>query len=215
MKTIDYTLYLIADSGVVSPAKLPKAVAEAAAGGVTLVQLRAKSLPDSEFIALARQVKAVTDAYNLPLIINDRLDAALEIEAAGLHIGQSDLPAAKARERLGSGRILGVSAADAEEARLAALQGADYLGVGAMFPTATKRDARLVSLDELIRIRQAVSLPIVVIGGVDQKNAALFGPLGAAGAAVSSAILTAPDRTKAAAVLKGQFLKGIMPRLSD
>lgn len=215
MKTIDYTLYLIADSGVVSPAKLPKAVAEAAAGGVTLVQLRAKSLPDSEFIALARQVKAVTDAYNLPLIINDRLDAALEIEAAGLHIGQSDLPAAKARERLGSGRILGVSAADAEEARLAALQGADYLGVGAMFPTATKRDARLVSLDELIRIRQAVSLPIVVIGGVDQKNAALFGPLGAAGAAVSSAILTAPDRTKAAAVLKGQFLKGIMPQLSD
>lgn len=215
MRTIDYTLYLIADSGIVSPAKLPKAVAEAAAGGVTLVQLRAKSLPDSEFIALARQVKAVTDAYNLPLIINDRLDAALEIEAAGLHIGQSDLPAAKARERLGSGRILGVSAADAEEARLAALQGADYLGVGAMFPTATKRDARLVSLDELVRIRQAVSLPIVVIGGIDQKNAALFGPLGAAGAAVSSAILTAPDRTKAAAVLKGQFLKGIMPRLSD
>ena len=141
----------------------------------------------------------------MPLIINDRLDIALAVDAAGLHIGQSDLPAAVARRILGPDKILGVSAAEPEEAKKAQEEGADYLGVGAMFATGTKKNTRPVSMEKLAKIRREVSIPIVVIGGVNETNCAQFKGTGVDGLAVVSAIIAKPDIEEAARNIKRIF----------
>ena len=148
-RMIDYNLYLVTDRPLLGDRDLQQSIEAAILGGVTIVQLREKDLSTLEFFNLATQIKAVTDSYQVPLIINDRLDIALAVDAAGLHVGQDDLPAVIARRLLGADKILGVSATTLEEAIKAEVEGADYLGIGAIFPTDTKKDARNVALDNL------------------------------------------------------------------
>ena len=201
----DYTLYLVTDRQLMSCDSLTEAVEQAILGGCTMIQLREKELPSLEFYNQAVAVKQVTERYHIPLIINDRIDIAMAVQAAGVHIGQHDLPAATVRKVIGENMLLGVSASSIAEAIQAQQDGADYLGVGAMFPTGTKTDAESVSMEELQKIRTAVSLPIVVIGGINKGNAGRFEPMGIDGLAVVSAIIAQSDIKAAAAELKDLF----------
>ena len=201
----DYTLYLVTDRQLMSCDSLTEAVEQAILGGCTMIQLREKELPSLEFYNQAVAVKQVTERYHIPLIINDRIDIAMAGQAAGVHIGQHDLPAATVRKVIGENMLLGVSASSIAEAIQAQQDGADYLGVDAMFPTGTKTDAESVSMEELQKIRTAVSLPIVVIGGINKGNAGRFKPMGIDGLAVVSAIIAQSDIKAAAAELKDLF----------
>ena len=202
----DYSLYLVTDRMLMSTKTLGEAVEQAVIGGCTMVQLREKEISSLDFYVLASEMKKITDRYGIPLIINDRIDIAMAVGAAGVHIGQKDIPADIARKVIGKDMLLGVSAVSAAEAVNAAKAGADYLGVGAMFPTRTKPDAGFVSMEELGRIRKAVDIPIVVIGGISKENAMLFQPMGIDGLAVVSAVIAQPDIRKSAADLKSLFL---------
>ena len=202
----DYSLYLVTDRMLMSTKTLGEAVEQAVIGGCTIVQLREKEILSLDFYVLASEMKKITDRYGIPLIINDRIDIAMAVGAAGVHIGQKDIPADIARKVIGKDMLLGVSAVSAAEAVNAAKAGADYLGVGAMFPTRTKPDAGFVSMEELGRIRKAVDIPIVVIGGISKENAMLFQPMGIDGLAVVSAVIAQPDIRKSAADLKSLFL---------
>ena len=201
----DYSLYLVTDRMLMSTKTLGEAVEQAVIGGCTIVQLREKEILSLDFYVLASEMKKITDRYGIPLIINDRIDIAMAVGAAGVHIGQKDIPADIARKVIGKDMLLGVSAVSAAEAVNAAKAGADYLGVGAMFPTGTKPDAGFVSMEELERIRKAVDIPIVVIGGISKENAMLFQPMGIDGLAVVSAVIAQPDIKKSAADLKSLF----------
>lgn len=201
----DYSLYLVTDRMLMSTRTLGEAVGQAVSGGCTLVQLREKDISSLDFYALALEIKKITDSYGIPLIINDRIDIAMAAGAAGVHIGQNDIPADIARKVIGKDMLLGVSVSSAAEAVNAAEAGADYLGVGAMFPTGTKRDAKFVSMEELGEIRRMVDIPIVVIGGINSENAMLFRPMGIDGLAVVSAVIARHDIKKAAVHLKSQF----------
>ena len=201
----DYTLYLVTDRQLMSCDSLTEAVEQAMLGGCTMIQLREKELSSLEFYNQAVAAKQVTDKYHIPLIINDRIDIAMAVQATGVHIGQHDLPAAAVRKVIGENMLLGVSASSIAEAIQAQRDGADYLGVGAMFPTGTKTDADSVSMEELQKIRAAVSLPIVVIGGINKGNAGRFKPMGIDGLAVVSAIIAQSDIKAAAAELKDLF----------
>lgn len=201
----DYTLYLVTDRQLMSCDSLTEAVEQAILGGCTMIQLREKELSSLEFYNQAVAVKQVTDKYHIPLIINDRIDIAMAVQATGVHIGQHDLPAAAVRKVIGENMLLRVSASSIAEAIQAQQDGADYLGVGAMFPTGTKTDADSVSMEELQKIRAAVSLPIVVIGGINKGNAGRFKPMGIDGLAVVSAIIAQSDIKAAAAELKDLF----------
>lgn len=201
----DYRLYLVTDRQLMSCDTLAEAVEQAILGGCTMIQLREKELSSLEFYNQAVTVKQVTDKYHIPLIINDRIDIAMAVQATGVHIGQRDLPAAAVRKVIGENMLLGVSASSIAEAIQAQQDGADYLGVGAMFPTGTKIDADSVSMEELQKIRTAVSLPIVVIGGINKGNAGCFKPMGIDGLAVVSAIIAQSDIKAAAAELKELF----------
>jgi thiamine-phosphate pyrophosphorylase len=168
-----------------------------------MVQLREKEASSREFYEIALQVKAVTQKHGIPLVINDRPDIALAVGAEGIHIGQSDLPLGVARKLVGKGLFIGVSAGNPEEALAAQREGADYLGVGAVYPTGSKADAGdAIGLAGLLAVRQAVSIPVVGIGGIGVKNAGEVKKTGAAGIAVISAILSQPDITAAAAALR-------------
>ena len=201
----DYSLYLVTDRRLMSTKTLGEAVEQAIAGGCTLVQLREKEISSLDFYVLASEMKKTTDRYGIPLIINDRIDIAMAVDAAGVHIGQKDIPADIARKVIGKDMLLGVSATSVTEAVNAAIAGADYLGVGAMFQTGTKPDAGFVSMEELGRIRRAVDIPIVVIGGISRENAMLFQPMGIDGLAVVSAVIAQPDIKASAADLKSLF----------
>ena len=201
----DYRLYLVTDRQLMSCDTLAEAVEQAILGGCTMIQLREKELSSLEFYNQAVDVKQVTDKYHIPLIINDRIDIAMAVQATGVHIGQRDLPAVVVRKVIGENMLLGVSASSIAEAIQAQQDGADYLGVGAMFPTGTKTDADSVSMEELQKIRTAVSLPIVVIGSINKGNAGCFKPMGIDGLAVVSAIIAQSDIKVAAAELKDLF----------
>lgn len=206
---LDFSLYLVTDRGLMSTQTLTEAVEQAILGGCTMVQLREKESSSLEFYEQAQEVKRITDRYGVPLIINDRVDIALAVEAAGIHIGQNDLPVPDVRRLIGMEMLLGVSVSSSEEAGKAMEDGADYLGVGAMFPTGTKIDANAVSMEELRRIRRMTNLPIVVIGGINLENAGLFRPMGIDGLAVVSAIIGQPNIRKAAAQMKEAFYTGV------
>ena len=201
----EYSLYLVTDRMLMSTKTLGEAVEQAIAGGCTLVQLREKEISSLDFYVLASEMKKITDIYGIPLIINDRIDIAMAVGAAGVHTGQKDIPADIVRKVMGKDMLLGVSAASVAEAVNAAKAGADYLGVGAMFPTGTKPDAGFVSMEELGKIRRAVDIPIVVIGGINKENATLFQPMRIDGLAVASAVIAQPDIKKSAADLKALF----------
>lgn len=205
---IDYTLYLVTDRKIMSTSTLEEAVEQAIQGGCTMVQLREKELSSFEFYQSALKIKKITDQYKIPLIINDRIDVALAVCASGVHIGQSDLPADVVRHVIGKDMILGVSVSSVGEAKRAEKDGADYLGVGAMFSTSTKSDATLVPMDELKKIRQTVFIPIVAIGGIGKNNVALFQTAGINGVAVVSAIIAEADIKAAAAEMKSVFCNG-------
>ncbi|MNM64883.1 Thiamine-phosphate synthase [compost metagenome] len=190
---IDYTLYLVTDRDVLKGRDLCEAIEQSIKGGVTLVQLREKDISSLDFYNLAVSVKKITDKYNVPLIINDRIDIALAVDAAGVHVGQSDIPANVARKIIGEDKILGISAATLEEAKLAEAEGADYLGIGAVFPTDTKKDARSVSIELLEEIKKSLTVPVVGIGGISQNNAELLKESKIDGIAVVSSILGKED----------------------
>ncbi len=202
MHEVDYTLYLVTDRTLMRTETLQLCIEQALSGGVTLVQLREKHLDTDSFIELGIQIKHICDAHDVPLVINDRVDVALESGAAGVHIGQGDMSAAQVRALLGPDRILGVSVTNIKEALKAEADGADYLGVGAMFATQTKADASYVSLETLAAIRDAVHLPIVTIGGLDERTIPLCGPCRVQGFAVVSALVDQPDVSLAARKLK-------------
>ena len=199
---IDYTLYLCTDSGLMSCKTIEESVERGILGGCSVVQLREKNASSLELFQLAVRVKRITDKYNVPLIINDRLDICLAAGAAGVHLGQSDLPCAEARKILGADKIIGVSAATTEEASKAQIDGADYLGVGAVFTTSTKTNTRPVTAETIRGIRAAVTIPFVVIGGVNPQNITQLYGLGIDGAAVISAVISQPDITEAARVMR-------------
>lgn len=207
----DYSLYLVTDRMRMSTETLSEAVEQAIIGGCTIIQLREKNCSSLTFYNLALETKKVTDKYNIPLIINDRIDIAMAVGAAGVHIGQSDIPAGIVRKVIGKDRLLGVSTVSVKESVKAVKDGADYLGVGALFPTSTKPDAGFVSMEELKRIRQAVNIPIVVIGGIKEENVRLFGPVGIDGLAVVSAVIGQKDIRGAAAALKSLFIISKIP----
>jgi thiamine-phosphate pyrophosphorylase len=196
-------LYLITDRAMCAARGGPeRTVAEAVAGGVTMVQLRDDETPAAELVELVRRLKAVLAPARVPLIVNNRLDVALAAGADGLHVGQADTPPAEARARLGPEPILGLSVTD--PAQLAAVDPAlvDYLGVGPIFATSTKPDAApAMGLSSLAAARAGTALPIVAIGGVDATNAAAVLRAGADGIAVVSAICAAGDPRSAAAAL--------------
>lgn len=184
---------------------IEEAVAAAIRGGCTLVQLREKTAESREFYDYAVRVKKIADAHGVPLIINDRADIAVAVDATGVHVGQTDLPPAVARKILGPDKIIGVSAANFEEARQAVADGADYLGVGAMYATDTKTEAATTSLAELRRIRAAFALPIVAIGGVNPNTIPSLRNLDLDGIAVVSAILAQPNIEQATQTLRHAF----------
>ena len=206
MCKVDYTLYMVTDRTLMRTKTLEACVEQALCGGVTMVQLREKQLDIKAFIALGKRIKSLCDAYNVPLVINDRLDVALGVDAIGVHIGQHDLSVSEARAKLGPNRLLGVSVTTVAQAERAQADGADYLGVGAMFVTQTKQDASYVSLQTLEAIRKAVNLPIVAIGGMNKDTIPLCAPYGVQGFAVVSALVSHPDVFLAAKELK-QCLK--------
>lgn len=205
---LDFTLYLVTDRNLMSSASLEAAVEQAILGGCTMVQLREKDISSDEFYRLAISIKSITDKYEIPLIINDRVDIALSVNAAGVHIGQHDLPASIVRKIIPQSMILGVSASTLQEAQKAVSDGADYLGVGAMFSTSTKTDADVVSMHTLSQIRKSVHIPIVVIGGINKENAPAFKAINIDGLAVVSAIISQQDIRRSSKALKQAFLGG-------
>lgn len=190
---IDYSIYLVTDEACLHGRPLLGCVEEALAAGVTLVQYRAKAADGGVLYAEACRLKELCDKYSVPLIINDRLDIALAVGAAGVHLGQDDLPCAVARRLVGEDFIIGVSAHNPAEAVQAVSEGADYLGCGAVFGTATKHDVAKLGLENLRSIRKAVTVPMVGIGGITADNYAEVLATGADGAAIVSGILAQDD----------------------
>ncbi|MEG1896254.1 MAG: thiamine phosphate synthase [Oscillospiraceae bacterium] len=207
-KQLDYSVYLVTDSQLKSTETIEQAVEAAILGGVTLVQLREKNIESLDFYNEAIAVKEICHRYNVPLIINDRLDIALAVDADGVHLGQSDIPAAVAREIIGQDKILGISASTLEQAEKAQRDGADYLGVGAMFATGTKTDAKLVSKEQLREIVEMADIPVVIIGGVNENTIPQFRDVKIDGVSVVSAIIAKQDITGAAQLIKEIFMEG-------
>jgi thiamine-phosphate pyrophosphorylase len=202
---VDYSLYLVTDRELMRSKTIEESVSEAINGGCTAVQLREKNTSSRNFFETAKRVHEITKKAGVPLIINDRVDIALAVNAEGVHIGQSDLPCEIVRKIVGEEMIIGVSASNLSEAEAAVNTGANYIGVGAMFATGTKTDAKITSLDELRAIRSAVNLPIVVIGGINKATVPLFKGIGIDGIAVVSAIVSDNNVAAAAKEMKSLF----------
>lgn len=201
----DKILYLVTDRNMLQGETLESAVEEAIIGGVNVVQLREKSLNTEDFIAAAQSLSKVTSKYNVPLIINDNIEVAVKSGAVGVHLGAGDTDIATARAALGSNMIIGASARTVDAAREAERNGADYLGVGAVFGTTTKSDARTINTDILKEIAASVSIPVIAIGGVNENNICELIGSGARGVAVVSAILCHSDKRSAAKLLSDKL----------
>lgn len=201
-KSEDLRLYAITDRHWLNGETLYQQVEKALKGGVTFLQLREKNLDEEDFMKEARKIKALCKKYKVPLIINDNVEIAREIDADGVHVGQSDMEAGDVRDRLGPDKIIGVSCKNVEQALLAKKHGADYLGVGAMYPTGTKKDATAVTPEALSAICQAVDIPVVAIGGINKDRLEPLKGTGVDGVAVVSAIFAAEDIEKATRELK-------------
>ena len=186
-------LYLVTNRYQDSLESFLEKVETACRSGVTIVQLREKNLTTNQYYQLAKQVKEITDAYQVPLIIDDRLDVCLAVDAAGLHIGDDELPVSVARQVLGSEKILGVTAKTVKRALEAEEGGADYLGTGAIFPTTTKENAPITLISTLKTICQRVAIPVVAIGGLTSENIDQLAATGIAGVAVVRDLMQAED----------------------
>ena len=204
MKTLDTSLYFITDSTAFGEEEFLRRVDSALQGGVTVLQLREKDKNTREYIALAEKVHALARRYGVPLIIDDRVDVALAVGAEGVHLGAEDMEIAAARRLLGEERIVGATAKTVPRALEAAAQGADYLGVGAIFPTTTKVKTVLTSVETLRDICRAVSIPVNAIGGLNKDNLEVLSGIPVAGICAVSAIMKAEDPKKAAEELKAR-----------
>ena len=204
MKDLDLSLYLVTDKSD-DTERFLKTIEEGIKGGVSVVQIREKTADTLDFYNLALQVKEITTRYNVPLIINDRVDVALAIDADGVHVGQSDMPCDVTRKLVGPDKIVGVSAATIEEAQKAEKDGADYIGTGAVFPTATKDDAPKITKKDLKDVVDSINIPVVAIGGINKENAGELNDTGIAGLSVVSAIMSADNPKKASEELLNIF----------
>lgn len=204
MKNFDTGLYFITDSTGFTEEEFLRRVEGALRGGVTFLQIREKEKTTREYLSLARKVHDLTRKYNVPLIIDDRLDIALAVDAEGVHLGQSDLPIDLARKILGPEKIIGATAKTVPQAREAYEQGAEYLGVGAIYPTTTKVKTVLTSTDTLRDICHAVPIPVNAIGGLNRDNIDVLAGIPIAGICVVSAVMKAEDPEKAAMELKAR-----------
>lgn len=194
-------LYAITDRTWLKGRTLAEAVEEAILGGATFIQLREKNLGCDEFLKSAMEVKAITDKYRISFVVNDNVNVAAAVGADGVHIGQSDVEIKTAREKLGPDKIIGLSAGTVEEAVKAEQNGANYLGVGSIFNTSTKLDARTVSIETLKEICEAVSIPVIAIGGISEDNIHELAVTGIVGISVISAIFAQDDIKNAASRL--------------
>ena len=206
----DMQLYAVTDRSWLKGDTLYHQVEQALKGGATFVQLREKELDQETFLQEAKEIKALCASYHVPFVINDNVDIALAIDADGVHVGQSDMEAGDVRQKLGRDKIIGVSAGTVEQALLAQERGADYLGVGAVFPTGTKKDANNLSPDILKNICDAVDILVVAIGGITKDNIKELKGSGIDGIAVVSAIFAAEDIENATKELK-ENVKSILP----
>ena len=205
MKNVDYSLYLVTDRTTKTDKEFLAIIEKAILGGVSVIQLREKNASTGEFYRIALRLKELTSKYNIPLIVNDRLDIALAIEADGVHVGQSDLPADVVRAIIGEDKIMGVSAATIETAKKAELDGADYIGTGAIYPTETK-EASCISMDYLKKIVDNVNIPVIAIGGLNENNIdQKLINTGIKGISVVSAIMNSTNPKEASAKLKNNF----------
>lgn len=195
-------LYAITDRHWLNGRTLAEQVRECLEGGATILQIREKNLPEAEFLEEAKEIQAICKEFKIPFIVNDNINIAAEIKADGVHVGQEDMDAKKVRDMLGENAILGVSASTVEEALKAEKDGADYLGVGAVFPTSTKGDADSVTFETLKEICEAVSIPVVAIGGISADNLLKLKGSGIDGVSVISAIFASDDITAATKNLK-------------
>ena len=202
MKTFDTSLYFITDSTGFTEEEFLRRTEEALEGGVTILQLREKDKSTREYLALAEKVHKLTQKYNVPLIIDDRLDIAMAVDAEGVHLGQSDMPIHIARKIFGNHKIIGATAKSVPQALEAYEQGADYLGVGAIYPTTTKVKTILTSTDTLGDICNAVPIPVDAIGGLNKDNMDILAGIPIAGICVVSAIMKAEDPKLAAMELR-------------
>lgn len=203
---LDTTLYFITDSSSVSAEKFLPSVEAACKGGATIIQLREKNKSTREYLELAANVHEITARYKVPLIIDDRVDVALAIGAEGVHVGQTDMPVAMARKLMGSNKIVGATTKTVPQALEAYKQGADYLGVGAIYPTTTKVVTILTSVETLKEIVKAVPIPVNAIGGLNKENIGVLRGTGIAGICAVSAIQKSSDPEAAARELKAAFL---------
>lgn len=201
-KKEDLLLYAVTDRSWLGTETLYEQVEKALKGGSTFIQLREKNLDQVHFLKEAKEIKALCDTYRVPFVINDNVEIALAMNADGVHVGQSDMEAGNVRTQLGEDKIIGVSAQTVEQAVLAESRGADYLGVGAVFPTGSKDDADDVSRETLKAICDAVKIPVIAIGGISADNVAELMGSGICGVAVISAIFAQKDIEAATRQLK-------------
>ena len=206
MKEFNTSLYFITDSTGFEEAEFLRRVEDALNGGVTILQLREKDKTTREYIDIAVKVHEIAKKYNVPLIIDDRVDVAMAVDAEGVHVGQSDMPVDIARRILGENKIIGATAKTVEAAKEAYENGADYLGVGAIYPTTTKVKTVLTSVDTLREVVKAVPIPVNAIGGLNKDNMHILEKTGIAGVCVVSAIMKADSPRKAAEEIKQRFL---------
>lgn len=199
----DLLLYAVTDRHWLNGRTLYSQVEEALKGGATFIQLREKELDEEHFLEEAKEIKELCRRYQVPFVINDNVEIALAVDADGVHVGQSDMEAGDVRAKLGPDKIIGVSAQTVEQAVMAEQNGADYLGVGAVFPTGSKADALEVSHDTLKAICKAVKIPVIAIGGISKENILELSGSGVCGIAVISAIFAKDDIEEAARELRG------------
>lgn len=202
---IDTSLYFITDSTGLSEDRFLEIIEKACRGGASLLQLREKNKTIREYIEIAEKVHRITEKYNIPLIIDDRVDVALAMNAEGVHVGQSDMPVHIARKLMGEEKIIGATTKTVAQAEEAYSQGADYLGVGAIYPTTTKVKTVLTSVDTLRDIVNAVPIKVNAIGGLNKDNIEILRGSGIDGICVVSAIMKAEDPESAARELKERF----------
>jgi len=206
-KNLDLTLYFVTDSTNRTEGDFLEIVRQACEGGVTLLQLREKERSGLKYYNLALKVKEISDRYDIPLIIDDRIDIAMAADAAGVHVGQTDIPVYAARKLLGPEKIVGATAKTVQQAKIAKEQGADYLGVGAMYPTTTKVVTVLTEVSMLNDINLQTGMPVVAIGGLNSENMHVLYDGEAEGIAVVTAIMNSKDPCEAAKALKKQVLE--------
>lgn len=202
VKKVDVLLYAITDKGALHGRDICKAVEDAVKGGATIIQLREKGLDEKTLTEEAAKLTEICHRYNVPLIVNDNVDAAINYGADGVHVGMEDTPVSEIRARVSDEFIIGATAKTVEQAKKAQAEGADYLGVGAVFPSPTKKDAIRITNEQLREIANSVDIPVAAIGGISKDNILQLQGSGADGAAVVSAIFAQDDIAEAAAELK-------------